>query len=179
MGGIDMQTIKAKMLRKTVQVELPINVERGESAFLEKYLKGNGYKFNKEKKCLECEYKDDGGKTHILIWHMRSTLHGTIIHTFLGDIFPFEKNVRKIICPILPRCYYTIEGEGKDADHAIEVLFKKKFEIVGLTENGITQVFRNKNNEVKLLYQLNDKFELSFKGFDNMSRYLLASFAVS
>jgi hypothetical protein len=174
-----MKVIKAKILRKTMQFELSINNKNGNSYFLEKYLTGKGYKFNRDKKHLECKYEDGDGDIHMLIWHMRSTIHGTIVHTFKGDIFPFEKDIRKIIYPVLPHCFYTLVGDGKDADNVIKVLFKKKFEVTGLTENGVTQVFRSKNNEVKLLYQIDNKFELSFKGFDNMSRSLLAAFAVS
>jgi hypothetical protein len=176
-----MQSIKARMIKTTMWFELPIDISSGISYSLENYLKEKGYRFNAEKGYLECVYEDEEENTHMLAWHMKSTLRKSIIHThiFQGEIFPFEQDIRKIIRPVLPQRYYILEGDGCDADNVIRVLFKKKFEIIDLTKNGNLQVFKRKNNEVKLLYKVNNKFKLSFNGFENMSRSILAAFAIA
>jgi hypothetical protein len=172
-----MMSIKAKMVNKTILVELPLNNSNGNLYFLERYLKER-YTFNKEKGQFECLYRNESGLPYILIWRMRSTLRRTIINTFEGSIFPFEKDVRRIIYPVIPQCFYTLEGKSTDSDEVIKTLFKKHFEIIGLTTDGTLQTFRRKDNEVKLLYRLGDKFELSFKGHDNTSRAVLSAFSV-
>jgi hypothetical protein len=174
-----MQSIKAKMIEKIVMwTELPIDSANCNSR-IEKYLLDKGYKFNKEKGHFECVYHDDEkAKDYLLTWHMKSTLNKTIIHTFQGEIFPFEQDMRSLMKPHIFKRYYTLEGDWSDTVEIIRELLKRKFEVVYLTKDGEVMQFEWKSNQVTLFHKADDKFKLSFKGFKNMSRSLLAAFSI-
>jgi hypothetical protein len=170
-----MSSIKAKVVCKTMSVELPLG--NGSLSAIDKFLKEKGFTFN-GKGQFECEYVDAEGDMHAFSLHIKSTLRRTIIITMQGDIFPWKTELRKI-AQSMPKCCYILEGDGIDSDNVIKTLFEKDFEIVALNENGIVQTFKRKDNEVQLLYKVDNKFKLVFKGFENISRTLLAAFSIS
>jgi hypothetical protein len=172
-------SINAKWIKNAIQVKLPN--DSSDLVFLENYLLSNGFKFNREIEKNECIYYDENKYPHKLYWYMKGVFNNNIICTFEGDniAFPYEEAIRKIIYPIKLNCYYTITGNRKDVDEVIKTLFKCHFEVVAISKDGHKQVFKRKHNEIYLFNNDMNKFVMTFKGIDNVSRAILDSFQIS
>jgi hypothetical protein len=148
---------------------------------LDLFLKSKGFKFNQEIGKRQCVYMDEKGVQHNLYWNLRATLNKSIVNTFEGDIFPYEKEIREIIAPSKLTYQYTVSGEitQRDIDAIIKTLFNHKFEVVGLSPNGTRQVFKRKHNRAQLDFIEKEKFKMTFNCFSNMSRSLLNDLPIS
>jgi hypothetical protein len=156
-----------------MQVELFIGDKS--LVILDCFLKSKGFKFNPEIGKRQCVYTDGEGVPHNLYWNLRATLNKSIVNTFEGDIFPYEKEIREIIAPSQMTYQYTIAGEVNERaiNEVIKTLFNHKFEVVGLSKNGTTQIFKRKHNCARLDISENEKFMMTFNCCSNMSRSLL------
>jgi hypothetical protein len=164
--------INAELVEKKICVELPVG--SSDLSFLDGYLRKNGYVFNRA--AGRFEYACSG----ISRWHMRCTPRKTIISTFEGKDFPLERKVRGIVYPAVPRHEFVIKGEREDSDRVIGALFKNRFEVVFMSEQGKIQKFYNRRGEkAALAYKMNGHFVLGFSGLDPTARLLLQSFELS
>lgn len=163
---------------KVMQVELPYN--SSDMFFLEKYLRGNGFRFNRSIGKFILTYRDEDDNSAEVSWHMRSTMKGTIVNTFEGTgSFPHEETIKRIVYPVVPKYSYTVKGESKSINNVIKMLFSRHFEVTALSDDGRRQLFERKENKVDLFETDKGKFMMRFNGLGDMSHSILQGLQMS
>jgi hypothetical protein len=174
-GGITM-TIEAKLVGKGIQAKLPLI--SSSLVCLDDYLKDKGFKFNQDAGKYECVYKNADNTSYLLNWYMQGIPNATVC-TFEGEVFPYENDIRDIIFPIKLKSVYHLKVNEKNFNAVVKLLFNRKFELVGISEDCHNQIFEYKKNKIELLLSSKDNmFDLYFNGYDNMSRSLLSEMRI-
>jgi hypothetical protein len=170
--------INAKWIDKIIRVELPY--DSSDMQYLEKFLRSEGFVFDKRSNRFEYEYEREDDKFTVT-WAMTHTLRMTVLNTFMGRIIPMEDSIKQIVYPLQLKINYILEMDDKELDTIIKILFKNHFEIVSISQGGGSQLYAMKKNGV-LIYKSelgSSKTRMKFVGNEYISRPIFNSFCIS
>jgi hypothetical protein len=159
-------SINAFLISEKVQFELPFGDDLYE---LESFLKNKGFRFNKYKGKFEYVYETEDKRIDTASWKVRSTHDNYLKNILKGKPFPFKSEICELISPVVPEYSYLLSGNGDDVDDVIKTLFNRKFEIVAMSKDGTTQIFKRRDDSVTICSDPGGKFGFAYYGGEDIA----------